>query len=111
MDLKEANSWAYANKNSFNIKCKKLTDKFAEKTDLQLRTAREKIKQFNDNKPNRCTSGGGVPRRKLIVGNSGKGVGGCRYCFKSLNKMIERRKEQKADIKHNINLTKFNVSD
>ena len=102
METKEANSITFWKKQSHNIKFQHKLMIYSRTTrDTSPKSPRSLIKSFKENKPKRSSSGGTAPRNRIKVGNSGKTIG-CSYCFLSLNNMINKRSEKKADIHHNI---------
>jgi hypothetical protein len=101
MEAKEANQAKFLKKQSHNLKFQQKLQAFSRTRDNSPRSPRSLIKSFNDLKPKRSFSGGGVPRHRMKVGNSSKNVG-CNYCFQSLNHMINKRAQKQADIKYNI---------
>jgi len=102
MDIKEANSSSFSKKKSYDMKFKqKLEDHYQTTAGLDQRNSRSIIKSFLNLKPKRSSSGGQVPRNKMNVGNAGKTMG-CRFCFLSLNHMINKRTQKKCEIKYAI---------
>ena len=104
MEYKEVKAQQFSKKKSHDIKFKKNMEKYyLTQCEEGFRDEREKIKRFTNTKPKRSSSGGGAPRNRLQVGNSGKTLG-CSYCFVALNTMIQKRDANKKDIKHEIDL-------
>ena len=101
MNAKEANQVKFWKKQSHNFKFQQKLGAFSRTRDNSQRSPRSLIKSFNDLKPKRSTSGGGVPKHRMKVGNSSK-TKCCQFCFQSLSHMIDKRAEKKADIKYNI---------
>lgn len=114
MDLKQSNYHSYLQKKMFHMKFTKKFKKYVNTKHTPLETPKSStinerenllflLKSFRRLKENHCCSLVflDVPRHHVHTGNSFKNVYG-KNTMISLNNMINKRKEIKADIKHQI---------